>query len=98
MPRSGVYETHLAFDAALGRTTEQWTEAARFAVERFGYRGADFTAEDIREKAGDPPGSPNALGALLHALEAEGAIKVVGFRRSSRPSSHGRRILVWKAA
>jgi hypothetical protein len=96
--RTGIYEGQLAMDAALGRTTEQWTEAARFAVERFGYRGAEFSAEDIREKAGDPPGSPNALGALLHALETEGAIKVVGYRRSSRPSSHGRRILVWRRA
>ena len=96
--RTGALEGQIAMDAALGRTTEQWTEAARFAVERFGYRGVEFSAEDIREKAGDPPGSPNALGALLHALEAEGKIRVVGFRRSSRPSSHGRRILVWMAA
>ena len=98
MTRTGSYETQLAFDAALGRTTEQWQEDARFAVYRFCFRDVEFTAEDIREKAGDPPGSPNALGALLHALEAEGKIRVVGFRRSARPSSHGRRILVWAKA
>ena len=79
MTRTGVFETQLAFDAALGRTPEEWTEAAREAVSWFGYRGEDFTAEDIRRDIGDPPGSPHALGALLHALEAEGTIKAVGF-------------------
>ena len=94
--RTGVFEGQIAMDSALGRTTEEWQEAARFAVYRFGFRDVEFTAEDIREKAGDPPSSPNALGALLHGLEAEGKIRVVGHRRSARPSSHGRRILVWR--
>ena len=94
--RTGQYETQLAFDAALGRTTEQWTEAARFAVERFGFRGVEFVADDLREKAGDPPGSPNALGALLHALSAEGKIAVVGYQKSKRPERHGAVVAVWR--
>lgn len=95
MTRTGAWETQLAFDAALERTGPEWTAEARHVVAAFCAVPQNFTAEDLRDVVGDPPGSPNALGALLHAIAEEGWITEVGTTRSRRPSSHGRRLVRW---
>lgn len=98
MTRTGQLEMTFGMDAALKRTSEEWIAAARYKVAEFCRYRVEFDAEDLRAAVGDPPGSPNALGALLHHIAAEGWIIEVGTTRSRRPGSHGRILRRWRSA
>jgi len=97
MTRTGVLETQLSMDAALERVaSDGWALRARDAVDRFSRAGVTFTAETLRDDVGDPPGSGNACGALLHSLARQGLIVEAGSRRAARPDARGRRLIVWR--
>ena len=99
MTRTGVLETQLSMDSALERVElDGWAVRAREAAGRFCRADVKFTAEEIRAAAGDPPGSGNAVGALLHSLARQGLIVEVGSRRAERPDARGRRLIVWRRA
>jgi hypothetical protein len=95
--RTGILEGQIGMDDALRRTGPAWAELARHAVADLCSTGATFTAEDVRRLAGDPE-APNAIGSVFHQISDEGWIKLVGYRKSTRPDAHGRVIAVWMAA
>jgi hypothetical protein len=89
----------IGMDDALARVQHtRWQRNVRRAVLTLCRADITFTAETVREMAGDPPGAPNAMGAALHALAEEGLIVEVGSTRSKRPEARGRRVLVWRGA
>lgn len=99
MSRTGVLEGQLGMDAALSRTDgSDWQVRARDAILRFCRADVSFTAETLRDAVGDPPGTGNAIGALLHELASSGLIVEAGSRRAERPDARGRRLIVWRAA
>ena len=51
-------------------------------------QGTTFTAEDLRGHTGDPPGHPNAMGALVSSAKQVGLIEPVELTYAERPSSH----------
>jgi len=83
--------------AQVERNTPEWwkAEAAR-AIATLAAAGRDFTAEDVRAVAGDPPSHPNAMGAAFLRAASEGAIIKVGYRSPVRKSSHASVIAVWR--
>jgi len=97
--RTGALEGQIGMDDALARVAHtRWQANVRRAVLQLCRADITFTAETVREMAGDPPGAPNAMGAALHALAVEGLIREVGSTRSQRKEARGRRVIVWRAA
>lgn len=70
---------------------------ARFAKTR-DERGelVRFTAEDVREIAGDPPDHPNAHGARFSAAARRGEIRKVAYKLATRASLHRHPLAVWQ--
>lgn len=58
--------------------------------------GQPFTADTLRERAGDPIGDPNLIGALILAASRAGRIERVGYRESTRPEAHARVLRLWR--
>lgn len=78
-------------DAAEG---SRWKEAADAAIAQLAASGQEFTAEDVREVAGDPEHF-NAMGARFGAAAQAGLIRYVRHAPSSRPTLHRCAIRVW---
>ena len=76
---------------------EEWKKRANDAIEWLAQSGREFTAEDVRKRAGDPS-NPNAFGPRLNYAARRGIITMVGYRKSERPSMHRRPVAVWKGA
>ena len=75
---------------------EVWKDAARQALAAFARSGTEFTAEDVRDVVGDPPGHPNAMGGSFQKASRQGLIHRVGFRPARRPSRNVSSLAVWK--
>lgn len=73
----------------------EWKDRRDFVIRLLAVRGEEFTAEDVRRLAGDPPGHPNAMGPGLATASRAGLIKKVGYRPSDRPTLHRHPIAVW---
>lgn len=73
-----------------------WKHTAQAAIEYLAKTGKQFTAEDVREIAGDPPGHYNAMGAAIRAAAQRGSIRKVGFRKATRESLHATELAVWE--
>lgn len=59
--------------------------------------GQPFTADTLRERAGDPIATdPNLIGALILAASKAGRITRVGYRESQRPEARCRVLRVWR--
>jgi hypothetical protein len=76
-------------------TDEEWKEFASAAIQLLAGAGEPFTAEEVRELCNDPPGHPNAMGALFQAASRRGLIRFVGYRKATRESLHAHPIGVW---
>ena len=74
-----------------------WIHAADKAVRFLAAIGRPFTADDVRDLAGDPR-HPNAFGARLNAHARTGLIRRVGYRPSDRAERHRAIIAVWVGA
>lgn len=72
-----------------------WSDAAVEALEELAADGREFTADDVRDRVGEPE-SPGALGAVFRGAAAAEQIKLVGYRRSRRLSRHAGVIGVWR--
>lgn len=84
-------------DAALERAGEAWASAARDVMGRPCRFDVAFSAEDVVEAVGLPPGiTHNALGAIFKQAANEGWIVEAGSRRSSRPGRRGGLVRVWR--
>lgn len=67
------------------------------AIEQLARSGREFTADDARHLAGDPPSTthPNIAGALFSAAAKSGTIRMVGYGLSSRPQGHANLVRRW---
>lgn len=84
--------------AAVDRNTDStWKLNADDTIRAMSLSGYEFTAEDIREFAGDPP-TPNAMGARFLAASRSGLIKKIGYRNARRPDAHARALAVYRGA
>jgi len=92
--RTGQLELDMGLARAAERAPE-WTRQARAWVLCL-EPGERFWADDIRDEVGDPPGSGNAIGAVLRHLSEAGWIQAVGWRVSERPERHGAVLRVWE--
>ncbi len=94
MTRTGQLELSLAGaanverDPGYARDVTQWIRAMD--------TGHDFTAEELRDIMGDPPGHGDVLGTILRNARKARLIRAVGSQASSRPERHGAQIVVWE--
>lgn len=81
---------------------QQWQTRFRRAVRVVSHEMNEFTSEDIVRLVGLPTGEArmnanNAVGAMMNALGRTGMIEKTGARRAStRRSSHGAELTVWR--
>jgi len=84
--------------AAVNATTpSQWAQDCDNAIAAMAASGAEFTAEDVRSFAGDPP-KPAAMGARFLAACKRGLIRRVGVTNAKRRSSHACLLPVYQGA
>lgn len=72
-----------------------WADAAQEALAELAASGVEFTADDLRDLAGEPESS-GALGAVFRGAAAAGRIRLVGYRRSRRLLRHAGILGVWR--
>lgn len=81
---------------AVNAVHSHWRVAAEEAIRRLADTGREFTAEDVVDRIGPPPGHHNALGGAFIGASKRGEIHAVGYRQSTRRSAHARVIRVWR--
>lgn len=74
-----------------------WEQKARAAIAELIKVESNFTADDVRKIAGDPP-TPNAMGAALRLACKRYWIRPVGVTTADRPSRHASLLRVWSRA
>lgn len=94
MRRTGQIEMTFGMDRAEERAAA-WSGWARDYIWA-AWAGATLTADDIRDAIGDPPGSGNAMGAVLHLAAKADLIRAVGWQTSTRPERHRAVLRVWE--
>ena len=67
------------------------------AIDELARTGTPFTADHIRNLAGDPPAdiSTNLVGAVVNAAAKAGTIRAVGFTYSARVKGHKNVVRSW---
>jgi hypothetical protein len=75
-----------------------WKDRWNAAIAQLASVGVEFTADDVRELAGEPTDHPNAIGARFHAAARAGLIKRAGYRKSQRTARHANTVAVWVGA
>lgn len=86
-------------ESVLEHATREWRERASRSIGHLARSGKDFTSEDVRELAGDPPHHPNALPAAMLAAVKAGSIVFTGrIAASTRPNCHAAMLKVWRGA
>lgn len=90
----------LSASGLLDRADSWWLDSAKRAVRELAGRGSDFTTDDLREmgvpELDNPREQAARWGSLLAAAKAEGLIREVGRRPSTRPSANGRKVTIWQ--
>lgn len=72
-----------------------WNEKALEELRRLARSGLEFSAEDIRDRVGDPDSS-GSLGGLFQRARHAGLIEFVGYRRARRIQRHAGVIGIWR--
>lgn len=73
----------------------EWRDRAWQAIVDLADSGEEFTAQDVRDTAGEAPGHANAMGFLFTRARKLGLIRCIGRRTVDRPSLHGHELRVW---
>jgi len=73
-----------------------WKHYFRICGEDLARKGDSFTAEDVLQLAGPPPGSPNVVGPAMNSLARELKLTKVGYRPAKRPSRHAAIVAIWQ--
>lgn len=81
---------------AVAEVRKAYAAEVRSTIELLKDIGEPFTAEDIREIAGDPPIHPNQLGSSLLGHVSSGWLRVVGYVPALRPTSNSRLIKLFR--
>lgn len=71
-------------------------EAVYKAVIALCAREVEFTSEDVREIAGDPPGHHNLFGASFRKAITKAQPAAVGGTTAKRPEAHARFLRVYR--
>jgi len=76
----------------------QWIdEAIEWIVSmKHNIRGQIWSTDAVHCWAMKDAPSPNHYGALIARMKKLGLIEEAGYKRSTRPSANGRRILMWR--
>lgn len=91
---SGAVRRDLGMSRVEAATDDAWQDQADAAIASLARTGRRFTAEDVRDLAGEPP-RINSLGPRFMAAVRQGSIKQVDFTRAKRPSAHARALAVY---
>ncbi len=78
-------------------TPDDWKSACDAVIAAMAASGSEFTAEDVREFAGNPP-KPNAMGARFLAARRRGLIRRVGVTNATRSTRHACALMVYRGA
>lgn len=73
-----------------------WTERWEATICRLAAAGGTFSADDVRDLAGEPVDHPNAAGALFMRLARRGVIRKAGYAPSRREVLHHHNIGRWE--
>lgn len=76
----------------------EWKTSALTAIRHLAEAGKPFQAADVAAAAGEPPGSPNAWGAVMRAAAHDGLIVHCGYAPSSRTTVAGSTVKLWRGA
>jgi hypothetical protein len=79
-----------------GAASMDWKQRWDLAIRQLAKTRESFTAEDVREIAGDPTDHPNAIGARFAAASKSGLIRPVGIRKARRDDAHARVFREWR--
>jgi hypothetical protein len=97
----GLFEGRRLRDEGMERvmenTSKKWKDRFERAIVSLADAGIPFDAVDVRMICGDPPGHPNAFGAMMNSVIKRKLItrlKEVTVH-SSRPPAHGRRLMLY---
>jgi len=75
--------------------SEPWLSLAADAIESLRIRGVEFTAEDVRRIAGEPPRA-NLLGVAIRRARLAGVIEPAGVTYADRAEARGRLLQTWR--
>jgi hypothetical protein len=89
-------------DAGIAQTLEaeahiEWRTDAYHWLALLAY-GQEITSADLIDAVGMPPGSPNAVGAVIRTASMQGLIEPTErFIKSARPNRHAATVRVWRS-
>lgn len=95
-PESGQGLADKGMALANGAASPEWKRKWDAAIRDLARAGEPFTADDVRDRAGEPTDHPNACGARFNAAARSGLIERVGYRKSARPILHSHPIALWQ--
>jgi hypothetical protein len=73
---------------------DEWVHKARAWAVDHAHRTGEVTSDDVHQFCPLPPGiHHNAMGAVFSGTQS---LVACGMKKSERPSSHARRILIYK--
>jgi hypothetical protein len=72
-----------------------WNESCDRVISHLAKIGEPFTADHVRDLAGEPDHC-NALGARLSLAAKAGRIECIGFETSTRASRHAGLLRIWR--
>lgn len=87
---AGIKSMRLKFESRVDAA--DWKVAARRELEWLAKHRASFTTDDVLRMVGMPPGSPNAIGALVMWAVRTKRIVRAGDSQAQRSQSHARRV------
>lgn len=73
---------------------QRWLRWADAGISLLG-PGREFTADSVREFAGEPP-HPNLVGAAFRKAHKDGLIEPAGWTEATRPERHASALRVWR--
>ena len=77
-------------------TSMEWIVTCDGIIMAMAASGVDFTAEDVRSMAGDPPHHANAMGARFLAAAKSKIIVRIGYANAKRAKRHASVIAVYR--
>jgi hypothetical protein len=84
-------------EKVLANTSKEWKNRFETAIITLANLHVPFDVVDVRLICGDPPGHPNAFGAMMNSVVRRKIIKQLTHAtiHSSRPPAHGRRLMLY---
>jgi hypothetical protein len=84
-------------ERVLANTSKEWKNRFETAITTLANLHIPFDVVDVRLICGDPPGHPNAFGAMMNSVVRRKLIKQLTHAtiHSTRPPAHGRRLMLY---